>query len=87
MEESCRILVWVSCKNDYILNFSTCDCECDICKIGEYSEITKNCTCKKHSSDELFLAYEEEISNRAKTTSIFDKKKKKNECVQKWTYI
>ena len=44
----CKELVnWSSCKNDYMMNLSTCNCECDkACKIGEYLDI-KNCSCKK----------------------------------------
>ena len=38
---------WGSCKNDYMWNPSTCDCECNkACKIYEYLDI-KNCSCKK----------------------------------------
>ena len=31
---------WGSCKNDYLWNPSTCDCECEnACKIDEYLDI------------------------------------------------
>ena len=46
---------WSSCKDDYTLNPSTCDCECNkTCKIGEYLDIV-NCSYKKRLVGKLVL--------------------------------
>ena len=45
--ESKKLDDWDSCKDDYMLNPSTCGCEYNkTCKIHEYRYI-KNCSCKK----------------------------------------
>ena len=62
-----------SCKNDYMWNHSTCDCECNnTCKIDEYSDIQK-CSCEKHLLGKLVLGYDNEILNTTETLLI-DKK-------------
>ena len=64
---------WSSCKNDYMWNPSTCDCECNkACKIDEYLNI-KNCSCEKRLFGKLVLACEDEKLNTAETS--FDDKK------------
>ena len=63
----------VSCKNDYMLNPSTCGCECNkACKIDENLDI-KNCSCEKLMFGVLALACENEILNTTET-SLDDKK-------------
>ena len=65
---------WISCKDNYIWNPSTRDCECNkvACKINEYLDI-KTCSCKN--------VYLVEILNTT-ATSIDDKKLtcEKNNC-------
>ena len=49
--------VWSSCKDDYMCNPSTCDCECnEAYKIDEYLDI-KNCSCEKRLIGKLVLQY------------------------------
>ena len=51
------------CKGDYILNPSTCNCECKkACKIGEYLDI-KSCSCKKHPVGKVVSTCEDGILN------------------------
>ena len=50
-----------SCKNDYIWNPNTCDCECNKeCKTDEYLDI-KKCSCEKRLIVKLVLECEDEI--------------------------
>ena len=66
---------WSSCKDDYMWNPITCDCECnETFKIDEYLDI-KNCSWKKRLIDKLVLEFEDEILNTNKT-SPDDKKVK-----------
>ena len=54
---------WSSCKNGYMWNPSTRDCECDkTCGIGEHLDIN-DCICKEHFIDNLVLSWEDEILN------------------------
>ena len=49
-----------SCKDDYMLNLSTYDCDCNkACKIDEHLDI-KNFSCKRHLFGKLVLACEDE---------------------------
>ena len=55
------------CNYDYILNPSTCDCECNkACNFDEYLDI-KNCSCKKRLIGKLVLECEDETSNTTVT--------------------
>ena len=64
---------WSSCKDDYMWNRSTCDCEFNnACKINEYLDI-KNCSCEKLVIGKLALECEDEILSAAET-SLDDKK-------------
>ena len=53
---------WSSCKDDYLWNPITCDCECNkAVKINEYLDI-KHCSCRKRLVDKLvLLACEDDI--------------------------
>ena len=68
-----ELYAWGSCKNNYMLNLSTCHCECNkTCKIDEYLNI-KKFLCKKPLIRKLVLIYKDEISN---TTEILLNDKK-----------
>ena len=59
---------WSSCKDDYILNPSVCDCECNkTCKIGEYLDI-ENCSCKKRLIGKLELECEGKILDKTENS-------------------
>ena len=59
---------WGSCKNGYIWNPSTCDCECNkACNINDYLDIN-NCSCEKRLIGKLDLACEDEILNTTETS-------------------
>ena len=61
---------WRSCKDNYMWNPSTCNCEDNkACKIKEYLEI-KNCSCKKRLFGKLVLAFEDEILNTTETSLV-----------------
>ena len=63
---------WGSCKNDFMQNHRTCDCELNkICKVDEYLDI-KNCSCENRLFSKLTLECEDEILN-AMETIIEDK--------------
>ena len=70
----CKELDYCSfCKNDYMWNPSTGDCEYNKAfKIEEYLDI-KNCSCKKRLFVQLLLTCEDEISHTTET-SLDDKK-------------
>ena len=72
--DECRSLDhWSCCKDDYMWNHTTCNCECNkTCKISEYLD-TKNCLCKKRLFGKLVLACEHMILNTTET-SLNDKK-------------
>ena len=56
------------CKDDYMWNPSTCDCECNKAnKIDEYLDI-KNCSCEKRLIGKLVLGCEDEILNTTETS-------------------
>ena len=61
---------WVSCKNDYIRNPSTC-----YCKIAAHLD-TKKCLCKKGLFGKLVLVCEDELLNTSET--LINNKKMKN---------
>ena len=64
---------WSSCRNDYIWNPTTCDCECNkACKIDEHLD-TKNCSSEKRLIGKSVLECEDKILNTTET-SINDKK-------------
>ena len=55
------------CKNDYMWNLSTFDCECNkACKIDEHLDI-KICSCKERLIGRLVLACEDKILNSTET--------------------
>ena len=64
---------WSSCKDVYMWNPRTCDCECNkACKIDEYLNI-KNCLCKKRLIGKLVLECENKILNTTET-SFYEKR-------------
>ena len=64
---------WGSCKNYYIWNPTTYNCECNkACKTDEYLEI-RNYSCKKRLIGKLVLECEDEMLN-ATETLLNDKK-------------
>ena len=64
---------WCFCKNDYIWNPSTCDCECNkACKSNEYLDI-KNCSCEERLIGKLVLECDDETLNTTETL-LNDKK-------------
>ena len=65
---------WSSCKDDYMWNPGTCDCECNkVCKVDQYLHM-KKCSWEK-CIGKLVLACEDKILNTTET-SLFDKKVK-----------
>ena len=73
---------WSSCKNDYMWNSSTYDCECNkSCKIDKYLD-TKTCSCEKRLFGKLVSACEDEKLSTTET-SLDDKKVtcEKNNCL------
>ena len=65
-----------SCKDDYLRNSSTCDCECNKAwKICAYLDI-KNFSCKERLFGKLVLPCGDEILNLTEAASTFDKKVK-----------
>ena len=64
---------WGSCKNDYLWNPSTCDCECNkASKIYEYLDI-KTWSCKNRLIGKLVLTCEDEILSITETHLIIKK--------------
>ena len=64
---------WGSCKNDYLWNPSTCDCECNkASKICEYLDI-KTCSYKNRLIGKLVLACQDEILSTTETHLIIKK--------------
>ena len=67
MMKKCKIVKILNCKNGYMWNPSTYDCECNkACKIDEYLDI-KNCSCEKHVIGKLVLEYEDKILSTTET--------------------
>ena len=59
---------WSSCKDDYISNPSTCDCECNkACKIDKYLD-ARNRSRKNHWFYKLALRCADVILNTTKTS-------------------
>ena len=64
---------WGSCKDDYMCNPNTYDCEYNkACKINEYLDI-RNCSYEKRLFGKLVLAWEDEILNATETSSSDEK--------------
>ena len=64
---------WSSCKDDYMWNHSTCDCDCNKgCKIDKYFDI-KDCSCVKPLIGKLVSECKDEILNT--TEILIDNKK------------
>ena len=62
------------CKDDYILNPSTQDYECNkACKIDKYSDF-KNYLCQTCICGTLVITCKDEILNRTKTSIVVKKK-------------
>ena len=57
-----------SCKDNYMWNPSTCDCDCKkSCKIDKYLDV-KNYSYEKHLIGKLVITYEDQILNRGEAS-------------------